>query len=74
MLFQLAALIDATMASLKDPVLLAFKLPEPEVFGWILFASLAATAAGVPFLVHHERRARAEMRATGGKPGLSVAA
>ncbi len=74
MLFQLAHLIDSTIASLNDPLLLAFVLPEPELFAWIFLASLAATAAALPLLIHHERRARGEARTAHRKPAFRAAA
>jgi hypothetical protein len=58
MIFRLAATLDATLASLNNPILTAFVLPQPEVFTRLLLVALAATAVMVPFLVRHERRLR----------------
>jgi len=59
MIFALAILLDRTLASLHDPILAAFVLPNPEVFARILGVSLAVTAGIVPVLIRQERRRRA---------------
>ncbi len=74
MIFQLAQLIDSSIASLNDPWLLAFVLPHPELFAWIFLGSLAATAAALPLLIHRERRSRGEARAAHHKPAFRAAA
>ncbi|MGH7898988.1 MAG: hypothetical protein ACREQQ_13615 [Candidatus Binatia bacterium] len=58
MIFKLAAILDATLASLNDPIRRAFVLPQPEVFAALLLISLAGTAALVPILIRHERKLR----------------
>jgi hypothetical protein len=58
MMFKLAALFDGTLASLNDPILAAFVLPQPETFAKLASVALVVTAALVPFILTHERRRR----------------
>jgi hypothetical protein len=59
MMFQLAAALDKTIASLNDPILAAAVLPHPEAFSRLLWIAVVVTAAIVPWLVHHEHALRA---------------
>jgi len=59
MIFKLAAIFDGTLASLNDPILAAFVLPQPETFARLASVALVVTAALVPLIFSHERRRRA---------------
>ena len=53
-MFQLAAVIDHTLASLNDPILAAAVVPHPEVFFRLLWIGVGVTAVLLPWLVRHE--------------------
>ena len=53
-MFQLAAAIDHTLASLNDPILAAAVVPHPETFFHLLWISIGVAAALLPWLVRHE--------------------